>query len=190
MIDNYKNKLRFVICGGIHHPQLTENFVSAFCQVIAIRSREQICIIPTQEIPPHDGLNIYNFLIHKYGQPNTNVPLIFISFSAGVVGCIGAATLWQNRGGTVKCFFALDGWGVPLWANFPCYRLSHDYFTHVTSQLLGGAKDSFFADPPVPHLNLWRSSTVVQGYWQKKNGREKITAINFIEKILSQNLIS
>lgn len=189
MIDTYKNKLIFVICGGIHHPQLTDNFVRAFSQVIAINLTRKICIIPTEQIQPYDGVNIYNFLIHQYGQPHNSLPLIFISFSAGVVGCISAAKLWHQQGGIVKCFFALDGWGVPLWANFPCYRLSHDYFTHLTSQLLGGTQDAFYAGPSVSHLDLWRSSNLVQGYWQTKYGRQKITAMNFIVQILSKFIV-
>ena len=62
-----------------------------------------------------------------------------------MVGAIIAGNLWQKNGGKVKVLFAFDGWGVPLIADFPCYRLSHDYFTHTTSKLLGGDKNAFYA---------------------------------------------
>jgi len=49
------------------------------------------------------------------------------------------------------CFRRL---GVPLVGNFPIHRLSHDYFTHWSSAVLGSGNDSFYADPPVEHLEM------------------------------------
>ena len=57
----------------------------------------------------------------------------------------------------MKALIAFDGWGVPLVGNFPIYRISHDQFTHWSSELLGKGDKSFYADPPVEHLDLWRS---------------------------------
>lgn len=190
MIKKEKNIPVFIICGGVHSPGFTTNFVSNFATVIRNKITSKICIVPTLKIRPYDILNIYKFISQEYADARKTSPLIFIGFSAGVVGSIGAARLWQGQGGSIKCLFALDGWGVPLWANFPCYRLSHDYFTHFSSHFLGGAEDSFYAEPSVSHLDLWRSTDLVQGYWQKKYGREKITAINFIEQILLQTIIT
>lgn len=92
-------------------------------------------------------------------------PIIFISFSAGVVGAIGAACLWQLLGGRVKAFIAIDGWGVPLQGNFPIHRMSHDYFTHWSSCLLGSGQNNFYAQPAVDHLSMWKSPQTVQGWW-------------------------
>jgi hypothetical protein len=89
-------------------------------------------------------------------------PILIISFSAGVVGAIAAASIWQSIGGTIRAFIALDGWGVPLYGNFPIHRLSHDAFTHYTSSLLGSGEDSFYADPSVAHETLWRSPHPIQ----------------------------
>lgn len=94
--------------------------------------------------------------------------LVFVAFSAGVVGAIAAARLWQAQGGSVKALIALDGWGVPLYGKFPIHRLSHDYFTHWSSALLGSGCDNFYADPAVEHLDLWRSPQQTQG-WQERS---------------------
>jgi hypothetical protein len=91
--------------------------------------------------------------------------LVFLSFSAGVVGAIGAARTWQRLGGDVKAFIAVDGWGVPLRDEFPLYRVSHDLWTHWSSALLGNGEVSFYADPAVAHLDLWRSPQTTRG-WQ------------------------
>ncbi len=177
-----------VVCGGIHSPHLTDDFVTYLLTVIGLNLSDQICIIPTTKIFPYDVLNIYNFLCQEYGQPLTSSPLIFISFSAGVVGSIGVARLWAKQGGIVKCLFAFDGWGVPLIANFPCYRISHDYFTHISCQILGATEKAFYAQPSVSHLDLWSNASSVQGYEQNKNGLEKMTIANFLKKYLIQNL--
>lgn len=104
-------------------------------------------------------------------------PIIFICFSAGVVGGLGAALWWQTKGGKIKAFFALDGWGMPIVANFPVYRLSHDYFTYWSSALLGSGKDSFYADPAVTHLDLWRSPHKVMGCWVSSSGKQKYCSL-------------
>lgn len=96
-------------------------------------------------------------------------PVLFIGFSAGVVGAIGAAWSWQFLGGRVKAFIALDGWGVPLWGDFPIHRLSHDRFTHWSSAMLGSGADNFYAEPPVEHLDLWRSPQNSLGWWVNSN---------------------
>ena len=54
---------------------------------------------------------------------------------------------------------------MPLTGNFPIYRVSHDYFTHWSSGLLGAGYKGFYADPEVEHLDLWRSPANVYG-WQ------------------------
>ncbi|NJK53546.1 MAG: hypothetical protein HC936_13370 [Leptolyngbyaceae cyanobacterium SU_3_3] len=59
----------------------------------------------------------------------------------------------------------MDGWGVPLGGDFPIYRVSHDRFTHWSSAWWVAGLDSFYADPAVAHLDLWRSPQTVQGRW-------------------------
>lgn len=109
-----------------------------------------------------------------------------IAFSAGVAGAIPALNLWQLQGGKVAGLLAIDGWGVPAVGNFPIYRLSHDYFTHWSSALLGTGEVNFYADPPVEHLEMWRSPHTCQG-WRVTNidsPRIATTALKFIMEIL------
>lgn len=103
-------------------------------------------------------------------------PLVFIGFSAGVVGAIAAAWAWQRQGGTIRAFMALDGWGVPLAGSFPIYRFSHDAFTHWSSQPLGIGQQPFYADPGVAHLDLWRSPHQVWGWRVYPSHRVRMTA--------------
>ena len=171
-----------VIIPGIHDPRLTESFLS---QVFSDwRSRCQsgnLLIFPTRDYPAYSGIDIFNYLCSitptpaasppangSFGQNQAKLPklpIIFICFSAGVVGAIAAAWMWQQAGGEVKALIALDGWGVPLAGNFPIYRISHDRFTHWSSALLGAGIESFYADPPVEHLNLWSSPQTAKGWW-------------------------
>ena len=180
METNAQKNPIFVICGGIHSSWLTDSFVDSFAQTIEEISETNICVIPTLKILPYDVLSIYHFLCQECGKPEASPPIILIGFSAGVVGSIGTGRLWQRKGGVVKSLFAFDGWGVTLIADFPCYRLSHDYFTHLTSQILGGEENAFYAQPSVSHLDFWKS-TSVRGYWQKAHGREKSTVADFLK---------
>ena len=156
-----------IICPGIHHPQLTQDFLEGLqrgeqgkpssCWI------EKVLIFPTQDYPAYSAVHILEFLQRHSDLLKT--PVVFISFSAGVAGAIGAAYGWQLLGRKVKAFIAFDGWGVPLYANFPIHRLSHDYFTHWSSALLGAGEDSFYADPALEHLDLWRVPDLCQGWW-------------------------
>lgn len=135
---------------------------------------ERLLVFPTQDYPAYSAPHILEFMQARLDKGATlrqsKASVIFISFSAGVVGAIGAAWGWQQMGGTVNALIALDGWGVPLYGDFPIYRLSHDYFTHWSSALLGGGDESFYASPPVEHLDLWRSPKTVTGCWFRKTG--------------------
>jgi len=64
----------------------------------------------------------------------------------------------------VKAVIAFDGWGVPLLGNFPIHRISHDRFTDWSSTLWGRNDSSFYAEPDVAHLDLWRSPQTAQGW--------------------------
>ncbi len=168
-----------IICPGIHDRSLTDNFLEQ-CN---IAPTEQTLVFPADRQPAYCPLSILQFLQANI-TPTPEKPIVFISFSAGVVGAIAAACTWQQLGGQVKAFIALDGWGVPLFGNFPIHRLSHDYFTHWTSALLGQSSDSFYADPPVEHLQLWNQPRTTRGYQLTGNNfslpRKSTTAAEFI----------
>ncbi|MBD2258925.1 hypothetical protein [Pseudanabaena sp. FACHB-2040] len=130
--------------------------------------------MPTQESPWSvlSGYQVRQFLAAALGvtdpelrQAAPAVNLFFLSFSAGCLGAVAAARHWYALGGSVGALFAVDGWGVALAEPFPVYRLSHDRFTHETSALLGSQHTDFYADPPVSHLDLWRSPHEALG-WQ------------------------
>jgi hypothetical protein len=148
--------MRLVICPGVHEPKLTDCFLtglSGLWGLAADRQNQQIVepvkIFPAHKYPPFSALDIWHFLC---SEELAGESLVFVSFSAGVAGAIGAAWMWQQLGGKVGAFFALDGWGVPLAGNFPIHRISHDRFTHWSSAILGGGGESFYADP---RSNIW-----------------------------------
>ncbi len=165
------------ICPGIHDRSLTDSFLDElYKQGLGQHQSGELLIFPTSDYPAYSAFDILNFLcretqssgsLHFYSQNLSNdcVKLVFISFSAGVVGAMGAALMWQQFGGEVEALIAIDGWGVPLVANFPIYRISHDHFTHWSSALLGGGNESFYAAPGVEHLEVWRSPQTTQGWW-------------------------
>jgi hypothetical protein len=201
-----------VVCPGIHDPKLTERFLEELLSEVnnTFPNRCQsanILIFPAESCPAYSAPHILQFIRERQGIGCPGLPpgerggggtlhsarqLIFISFSAGVAGAIGAATWWQMLGGSVEAFIALDGWGVPLYGDFPIYRLSHDSFTHWSSALLGAGEDSFYAAPPVEHLELWRAPKTVQGWWNPKTGREwqpprPINAARFLVTLLERH---
>ena len=190
-MNNGHSRQFVIICPGIHDLQLTQDFLEA------LRSSEgnllsslinNILIFPTEDYPAYSAIHILEFLQRQIHEVKT--PLVFISFSAGVVGAIGAAWSWELLGGKVKAFIAIDGWGVPLSGNFPIHRLSHDYFTYWSSALLGGGEDSFYADPAVEHLELWKSPDSCGGWWVqaaaggKAEQRHYTTAAQFVNRLL------
>ncbi|MBW4641749.1 MAG: hypothetical protein KME23_01775 [Goleter apudmare HA4340-LM2] len=160
--------MNIIICPGIHEPELTQNFISGLREEIAVsgvnHKTMNILIYPGNSFCNLSGFHILQFLRDRL-ENRLKSPVVFISFSAGVVGAIMAASLWQLLGGHVKAFIAMDGWGVPLWANFPIHRMSHDYFTHWSSSLLGSGHNNFYAEPAVDHLFMWRSPQATQGWW-------------------------
>jgi hypothetical protein len=179
-----------IICPGIHNSQLTHEFLAGLqrCNAENVWHIQQLLLFPSHEYPAYSAIHILNYLQRHLTLMNTSVT--FISFSAGVVGAIGAAWGWQMLGGTVKALVALDGWGVPLYGTFPIHRLSHDYFTHWSSALLGSGGSRFYADPPVEHLTLWEKpdSCLGWGIQPLKNGREwrrYLTAAEFVVQLLS-----
>lgn len=177
-----KAKFELVVCPGVHHPNLSADFIQDLQENSDRASEYKWLILPTQHYLPYSPRDVYQWLTHNYVSPLDAPPLVFICFSAGVVGGLGAALWWQSNGGKVKAFLALDGWGMPIVANFPVYRLSHDYFTHWSSALLGTGKDSFYADPAIEHLDLWRSPNTTLGWWVKSTGmKQRCSVAEFLQ---------
>ncbi|WP_293347483.1 MULTISPECIES: hypothetical protein [unclassified Microcoleus] len=161
--------MRLVICPGVHEPKLTDCFLAGLSGIWAVaadRQNQQILnsvkVFPAHKHPPFSAIDILQFLC---SQDLAGESLVFVSFSAGVAGAIGAAWMWQQIGGKVAAFIALDGWGVPLGGTFPIHRISHDRFTHWSSAIIGSGGDSFYADPAIAHLDLWREPQTAKG-WQ------------------------
>ena len=156
-----------IVCPGVHSPQVTESFLQTS------EAPNHWLVFPACEYPAYSAVDVFNFLVKNEPHPARASSLLFICFSAGVVGGIGAAIAWQMNRGKIKAFIAIDGWGVPLIGNFPIYRFSHDYFTHWSSALLGAGKDSFYADPGVEHLDMWRSPNKIMGWLQLRSRTKK-----------------
>ena len=169
-IDNRLNNYDVIVCPGIHNSSLTDSFIHNLKDNSDRFVEHKWLILPTQNYAPYSPLAVYQWLNKYYHSPSNTPPIILICFSAGVVGGIGAALWWQKNGGKVKAFFAFDGWGMPIVRNFPVYRLSHDYFTHWSSAILGQGDSSFYADPEIAHLDLWRSPNNTVGWWVKSPG--------------------
>lgn len=191
MSNGHSLQTCIVICPGIHDSQLTQAFLASLQRSESNNGNSywnhQVLIFPSQDYPAYSTMHILYFL---QSHIDTLTPLIFISFSAGVVGAIGAALGWQLLGGKVQALIAIDGWGVPLYGNFPIHRLSHDYFTYWSSALLGGGENSFYAEPAVEHLQLWQSPNTCQGWWVHpgvggtSEQRTFVTAAEFVNQLL------
>ncbi|AFZ23109.1 hypothetical protein Cylst_0782 [Cylindrospermum stagnale PCC 7417] len=185
--------MKIIICPGIHDPELTQSFIAEWLNLVAdgamSQYAENILVFPGQGLLSLSAFHILDFLCDRLGN-ELKSPVIFVSFSAGVVGAIAAAVKWQLLGGHVKAFIAIDGWGMPLWGNFPIHRLSHDYFTHWTSTLLGGGQNSFYASPAVDHLAMWRSPQIVKGSWVDPSSefssspKSSLTAAEFLHLLV------
>jgi hypothetical protein len=178
----------YLICPGFHDKNLTNSFVKNLNnQSINL---DDLLIFPTDQYPAYSGFHVLQYLQEKCH--NKTQKLIIIAFSAGVVAAVTAAWQWQLKGGTIKGLIAFDGWGVPLLGNFPIYRISHDEFTHHSSAILGTGKISFYADPAVEHLDLWRSPDMVQGWMVQttnpnKNLLSEMSLIDFLTTVIMDN---
>jgi hypothetical protein len=163
---------QIVLCPGIHSPVLTE----AFWGVIRQRGKEyglsdrylSPLIFPAAQYWAFSAMHVNHWL----SANRCHRPMVMIAFSAGVVGALGAAWMQQRQGKSIQTLIAIDGWGMPLGGTFPIYRLSHDRFSHDSSGWLGG-QSIFYAEPSVPHLQMWRSPDQVMGRWQHNDVWEK-----------------
>jgi len=184
-----------IICPGVHEPALTHRFLAglqADCTGRDLQNQRTagtvgkstpFRLFPAQVLPPYSPFHVLQFLQQHCAL---DVPLILIGFSAGGVGAMGAAWSWQQQGGRVKALILADGWGVPVLGDFPVHRLSHDSFTHWSSAWLGAGETSFYAEPAVEHLDLWRSPQTAWGWCVAENQRRRSTAAEFIQSLLSR----
>ena len=174
--------MSIIIIPGIHSPQLSDLFVHS----IQNKIKQNYLILPTEQYQPYAAISVYQWLNQQ--QLAKTAPLTFITFSAGVVGGIGAAIAWQSQGGNIKHFIAIDGWGMPLVGSFPLYRVSHDYFTHCTSRILGAGEGGFYADPEVSHLDIWRSPEHCWGWHVISHGLQtRCLLIDYLRNILDSD---
>jgi hypothetical protein len=169
--------VQLVVCPGVHTPALTEQFLAA---VLGQQSlRRPAIVLPAEQYPPWSGWHGFQFVYDRLSICNPKhtwqISLVWIGFSAGVMGAIAAAHLWQWLGGRVIALIALDGWGVPLLAPFPIHRFSHDAFTHHTSSWISTKALGFYADPAVTHLDLWRSPRTAIGWQCSGEGSQPVT---------------
>ena len=167
------NGISWVICPGLHDPVLTDDFTAiAQAQIPALHTVQQLVPDPSQLGRPILA-----------ADPKTSPAVGVIAFSAGVVAAVALLQRWQWSGGQVAGLIALDGWGVPLPTHYRTFRLSHDRFTHRSSGLLGSGSVNFYADPAVPHLQLWQAPQTVSG-WQLDTTSgyavQATTAIDFL----------
>ncbi len=181
--------VQWVICPGVHSPACTDAFLAALAKSLAelggailTKRVEEALVFPGDRRLPYCGCQVLAFL-NETVAPTSTIGLM--GFSAGVVGAIAAAWGWRSQGRSIHAFIALDGWGVPLGGDFPIYRLSHDWLTHLTSIGLGHCRASFYADPGVPHLELWRSPHTTIGWQMRSNFTQptRTTAARFIGEI-------
>ncbi|MGD1941929.1 MAG: hypothetical protein ACFB0G_11510 [Leptolyngbyaceae cyanobacterium] len=161
--------MTLIICPGMHPVVLSDRFIVALQHQLQAslpltepQRTQPVGLLPAQRYAPFSGFSVWSYL-QTVAVPA--VPLLLIGFSAGVAGAIAAAQLWQAQGRTVAALIAIDGWGVPQLGDFPFHRISHDHFTHWSSALLGTGHDSFYADPPVAHLDLWQAPDRTSGWW-------------------------
>ncbi|MGK7881450.1 MAG: hypothetical protein AB4060_15330 [Crocosphaera sp.] len=181
---NQKTSILYLICPGFHEQSLTHSFVNNITNYCP--DLDNLLIFPTDQYPPYSGFHLVHYLQEKCKQKSQN--LMFFAFSAGVVAAVTAAMQWQGQGGKIKGLIAFDGWGVPLLGDFPIYRVSHDEFTHYSSAILGRGNLSFYADPAVDHLGLWRSPHQVQGWTSEtrtdKTFLSRLSLMEFLGKVL------
>lgn len=155
-----------VLCGGFHPPGDTEALLTLWAKDPTLSRIPAISLGMETPWAPLSAYTLRQSLDQAWGQvPHRAQPpdLVLWAFSAGCVGAVALAHHWHRYRGTVRAIFLVDGWGVPGVGAFPCHRLSHDAFTHHSSRRLGSGQADFWADPAVPHRQLWRSPQTVTG---------------------------
>ena len=170
--------MKVIICPGVHDVALSDSFLAS----ILAPNQNQVLLFPTNQYPAYSPHHLYRWICQ---ENKAQEPLFLIAFSAGVVAAMGAILALKLRKIKILGLVAIDGWGVPLWGEFPIYRFSHDYFTHWSSALLGTGKNSFYSDPAVDHLTMWGEPEFCQGWVTQKNlPPRKSTTKDYLLEIL------
>ncbi|WP_017712037.1 hypothetical protein [Prochlorothrix hollandica] len=183
--------INLVICPGYHDSQWTTDFCQGLLTPWTLtHPSPRLWVVPVPPALPFSPCHLLHWLKTQGLQPTTAPALAFIAFSAGVVGAMAAAQIWHRQGGGVQAFCALDGWGVPVGGGFPIHRLSHDFFTHWSSALLGTGSLNFYADPPVSHADLWQQPQGVGGWAcdrrsSPNSSPQYLSAAQFLYQVLS-----
>jgi len=176
--------MTLILCPGMHDPTWTTAFwQSLITQGPIALTRSPPVIFPSNRYPAYSPWHLFAFLQTVQPAP----PWLFLGFSAGCVAIAGTLPLLACCQVPITAIFALDAWGVIFPTATPVHRLSHDYFTHWTSGWLGGRGESFYADPAVEHLSLWRSPQTVAG-WQVSPTQPQAhytTACQFLQQQLA-----
>jgi hypothetical protein len=178
------DEFAIVVVPGFHVPSLTTNLLlmasadPVLSQVPVFSAHQTRAAV----LSPYSLRQEIDRWWQRQAHPLNQPKLLVWAFSAGCIGAVGLAHDWQYHRGQVLGLWAVDGWGVPLPADYPVYRLSHDRFTDVTSSWLGSGNVSFYADPPVPHLELWNGITTIDGWqvYRQDGGQQRLTAGEFI----------
>lgn len=182
-----------VVISGIHAPSLNANVILTAAANPQLSRVPLLCLsqgAATSVLAAHSlRQRIDHHCRQHLPQPSSGlIPapnLLIWAFSAGCVGAAGLAYHWHQHRGKVLALFAVDGWGVPLSADFPVYRLSHDWFTHVTCQGMGAGPINFWAEPAVAHLDFWCRLNTIAGWqsWHPNDGPptlRRLTAGEFL----------
>lgn len=184
--------MHIYICPGFHPPALTRSFLAALMHDRPASWAGSTCGVMPSHLPPYSPYHVLQsleqHLSHLQLVSSDPPAIVWIGFSAGVVGALGAAQHWQAQGHTVLGLIAVDSWGLPLRADFPIYSLSRDGAKPTNHSLADWITryfmpdlPHFYAEPPVDHLFLWGSPDQVQGWSQDYSGlRHRTTAIRFI----------
>jgi len=201
--------IQIYICPGFHPPALTRSFLAALINDRPVSWSWSSCGVMPPHLPPYSPYHVLQSLrqhlehldhldqLQPISPPEQNHPqpfsldppaIVWIGFSAGVVGALGAAQQWQAQGHPVLGLIAVDSWGLPLRADFPIYSLSrdgakppHPFMEEWITRYFMPDLPHFYAEPPVDHLCLWGSPDQVQGWSQDYSGlRHRTTAIRFI----------
>ena len=152
--------MRLVICPGVHEPKLTDCFLTGLSGLWGLAhlpkpANSRACQdFSRHKYPPFSPLDILHFLCR---EELAGESLVFVSFSAGVAGAIGAAWTRQQLGGKVRAFFCLRRLGSTPGGQFPIHRVSPRLLYGLDFSNSGRGGESFYVDPAIEHLDLWRS---------------------------------
>ncbi len=188
-----RSQIGVILCPGLQGADQSPHFWQA---IQAQRSAAIAAALPSSlpwvvippDCPVYSPQHVYEY-IQSYATAGLE-EWIWIAYSAGVVGALGAARRWHEQF-PIRALIALDGWGLPLTAPFPVYHLSHDGVTHFGVKFMNRLAGTFYAEPAVSHLELWRSPQTVTGWASYTQGdRRFTTAAAFVAQLIDSFWVS